>query len=228
MCDDVPDFQRCDGYDAPLNTCPYALFDTSSDDPTPSPQLSSLSSQVDLSSLDSLDEIPPPRSFPSQVFSIHHIPVGVSAASACSTHGRELEQPSSGSTLEVPQIRITPAEVPPSPVTPSPEPDHGHLVPTSPNYLNYVWMLVIYDARYPFDGKTEEQNGHIWLLSEIYRGTDIALDQVPELLHHSRSVKLDLVASSIEKLLSDLTINVSTLQYRLVLELALILLPEEC
>ncbi|KIK27352.1 hypothetical protein PISMIDRAFT_8190 [Pisolithus microcarpus 441] len=92
------------------------LFDSSSDDPAPSPQLSSLSSQVDLSTFDSLDEIPPPRSFPGQSFSIHHVPVmrrrigkgkttnGVSAASANSAHGHELEGASSSSTLEVPQI----------------------------------------------------------------------------------------------------------------------------
>ncbi|KIK23245.1 hypothetical protein PISMIDRAFT_11028 [Pisolithus microcarpus 441] len=246
MCDDVPDFQRCDGYDAPLNTCPYALFDSLSDDPTPSPQLSSISSQVNLSSFDSLDKVPLPQSFPGQSFSIHRIPVthgrqakgktpeqgpplhqsilfansscpgGVSAASACSTHGCELEHPSSGSTLEAPQICITPADLPPSPVVPEQVPGHGHLVPALPNYLNYIWTLVIYDGRYPFNGKTEEQNDCIRLLSEIYQGTDIALDRVPELLHHSHTVDSESIAGSIEKLLSDLTINVSTLQYHLV------------
>ncbi|KIK27802.1 hypothetical protein PISMIDRAFT_7807 [Pisolithus microcarpus 441] len=258
MCDNVPDFQRCDGYDAPLNTRPYALFDSASNNPAPSPLLSSISSQIDLSSLDSFDEVPPPRSFPGQSFSICRVPAmcrrlrkgketeqasplhqsilfadgshpgGVSAASACSTHGRELEGPSSSSTLEVPQICITPAEVPPFPTASDPVPDHGHLVPVLPNYLNYIWTLVIYDGRYPFDGKTEEQNDRIRLLSEIYRGTDIALDRVPELLHHSRSVDSDSVTGSIERLLSNLTINVSALQYQLVLELAIILSPEEC
>ncbi|KIK27143.1 hypothetical protein PISMIDRAFT_8361 [Pisolithus microcarpus 441] len=149
--------------------------------------------------------------------------------SAHSAHGCELERPSSGSTLEVPQIHVTPAEVPPLPVDDSsPVPGHRHLVPALPNYLNYVWMLVIYDGRYPFNGKTEEQNDHVWLLSEIYRGTDIALDRVPELLHHTRIVEPDSIAGSIDKLLSDLSINISAVQYKLVLELALILSPEEC
>ncbi|KIK10865.1 hypothetical protein PISMIDRAFT_20012 [Pisolithus microcarpus 441] len=78
---------------------------------------------------------------------------------------------------------------------------------TSPNYLNYVWTLVIYNGRYPLDGKTEEQNDCIWVLSEIYRGTDITLDRVPELLTQTCSL---------------------TPKYRLVLELALVLLLEEC
>ncbi|KIK13512.1 hypothetical protein PISMIDRAFT_17930 [Pisolithus microcarpus 441] len=246
-------------YDAPLNTRPYALFDASSDDPAPSPSLSSISSQVDLSSLDSFDEIPLPRSFPSQSFSIRRVPVtrgqlgkgrqtewpsplhqsilftdgshpgGVSAASACSTHGRELGSPSSSSTLEVPQIRVIPAELPPLPTQEHESvPNYGHLVPASPNYLNYVWTLAIYDGRYPLDGKTEEQNDCLRLLSEIYRGTDIVLDRVPKLLHQSRTITVDSIASSIDRLLSDLTINVSALQYRLALETALLLSPEEC
>ncbi|KIK18686.1 hypothetical protein PISMIDRAFT_14183 [Pisolithus microcarpus 441] len=73
MCDNVPDFEQCDGYNAPLNTHPYALFDSSSDNPAPSPQLSSLSSQINISSFDSLDEIPPPWSFPGQSFSVCHV-----------------------------------------------------------------------------------------------------------------------------------------------------------
>ncbi|KIK17002.1 hypothetical protein PISMIDRAFT_15423 [Pisolithus microcarpus 441] len=246
MCDDVPDFQRCDGYDAPLNTCPYALFDALSDDPSPSPQLSSISSQVDLSSLDSFEEVPLPRSFPGQSFTIHRVPVmrgrqgkgkepqhssplhqsvlfadgsrpgGVSAASAHSTHGCELEGSSPSTTPEVPQIRITPACDPDRLFPPS----HGDLVPASPDYLNYVWMLAIFDRRYPFDGKTEEQNDRIRVLSEVYRGTDIALDRVPKLLSKTRICPSDVIGESIDRLLADLTINISAVQYKLVLELA--------
>ncbi|KIK23926.1 hypothetical protein PISMIDRAFT_10543 [Pisolithus microcarpus 441] len=62
--------------------------------------------------------------------------------------------------LEVPQIHVTPAKLP----TPGPVPVHGNLVPALPNYLNYVWTLVIYDRRNPLDGKTEEQNDHLALI----------------------------------------------------------------
>ncbi|KIK16845.1 hypothetical protein PISMIDRAFT_15543 [Pisolithus microcarpus 441] len=246
MCDDVPDFQRCDSYDAPLNTCPYALFDSLSDDPAPSPQLSSLSSEVNLSTFSSFDEIPPPRSFPGQSFTIHHVPVthgrvdkgkktergphlhqsvlftdgscpsGVSAASAHSTHGRELEGSSPSTTPEVPQIRVTPACNPDCLYPPC----CGDLVPASPDYFNYVWTLAIFDGRYPFDRKTEEQNDRIQVLSEIYRGTDIALDRVPDLLNKTRVIPSDSVAESIDRLLGDLTVNISAIQYKLVLELA--------
>ncbi|KIK16667.1 hypothetical protein PISMIDRAFT_15672 [Pisolithus microcarpus 441] len=254
MCDDVPNFQRCDGYDAPLNTCPYALFDASSDDPASSPQLSSISSQVDLSTFSSFDEVPPPRSFPGQSFSVRRVlvmrgrlakgkktergpplhqsvlfadgsrPGGVSAASAHSTHGRELEGSSPSTTPEVPQIRV----IPPcgsDHLFPYPR---GDLVPASPDYFNYVWTLAIYDGGYPFDGKTEEQNDHVRVLSEVYRGTDIALDRIPELLQKTRMCPADTVAESIDRLLADLTINISAVQYKLVLELASIVSADEC
>ncbi|KIK17760.1 hypothetical protein PISMIDRAFT_14845 [Pisolithus microcarpus 441] len=254
MCDDVPDFQRCDGYDAPLNTRPYALFDTSSDNPTPSPQLSSISSQVELSSFSSFDKVPLPRSFPGQSFSIRHTPVtrgrldkgkktergpplhqsvlfangsrpgGVSAAFAHSTHGRELEGPSPSTTPEVPQIRVIPSCDPDHLFPPS----HGDLVPASPDYFNYVWMLAIFDRGYPFDGKTEEQNDRIRVLSEVYRGTDIAMDRVPDLLSKTRLCPADALADSIDRLLADLIVNISAIQYKLVLELASIISADEC
>ncbi|KIK12787.1 hypothetical protein PISMIDRAFT_18483 [Pisolithus microcarpus 441] len=107
-------------------------------------------------------------------------------------------------------------------------PTSGHLVPASPNYLNYVWMLVIYDRRNPFDRKSEEQNDCIQVLSEIYRGTDMTLDRVPEILDQSHSLTPEVIAESIDRVLTDLTINVSALQYRLVLELTLIISPKEC
>ncbi|KIK14656.1 hypothetical protein PISMIDRAFT_17165 [Pisolithus microcarpus 441] len=231
MCDDVPNFQRCDGYDAPLNTRPYALFDSSSDDPAPSPQLSSISSQIELSGFDSFDEVPPPRSFPGQSFSIRRVPVthrqlgkgkatkwgpplhqsilftdgscpgGVSAASAHSTYGRELEGSSPSATPDVPQIRVIPP-CDPDRLLPYPR---GDLVPTSPDYFNYVWTLAIFDGGYPFDGKTEEQNSRIRVLSEVYRGTDIALDCVPELLNKTCICPSDSVGESIDQLLADLT-----------------------
>ncbi|KIK25329.1 hypothetical protein PISMIDRAFT_9688 [Pisolithus microcarpus 441] len=243
MCDDVPDFQQCDGYNAPLNMWPDLLFDSLSFNSSPTTELSSLSSQVNLSSLDTDPQVPPLGSFPSQSFSIHQMPTsrnlrrkvskgrstergpplhqsilfadsshpgGISSASAHSAHDHGLEGLSSSSTLEVPQIRVTPAELPSSPATPDPVPVHRHLVPTSANYLNYVWTLVIYDGRYPLDGKTEEQNDSIWLLEK------------------TRSLTPEVVAKSIDRLLSDLTISVSTLQYHLVLKIALILSPEEC
>ncbi|KIK24340.1 hypothetical protein PISMIDRAFT_10328 [Pisolithus microcarpus 441] len=222
MCDDVPNFQQCDSYDALLNTCPYTLFNSSFDDPSLSPQLSSISSQVDLSSFDSLDEVPPPGSFPgpplhqSILFTDGSRPSGVSAASANSAHGRELAGSSSSVTPEVPQIRVIPTCNPDHLFPPS----SRDLVPMSPDYFNYVWTLAIFNGGYPFDGKTEEQNHHIRVLSEIYRGTDIALDRVPELLNKTRICPSDLIAKSINWLLTDLTVNISAVQYKLILELA--------
>ncbi|KIK17795.1 hypothetical protein PISMIDRAFT_14822 [Pisolithus microcarpus 441] len=236
MCNDVPNFQRCDGYDAPLNTRPYVLFDSSSDDPAPSPQLSSLSSQVDLSTFSSFDEIPLPWSFPGKktergprlhqsiLFADGSCPGGVSAASAHSTHGRELEGSSPSTTPEVPQIRVIPACDPDCLLPPS----SGDLVPASPDYFNYIWTLAIFDGRYPFDGKTEEQNSCIRMLSEIYRGTDIALDHVPELLNRTRASPIDTIAESIDRLLADLTVNISAVQYKLILDLAAIVSTDEC
>ncbi|KIK17001.1 hypothetical protein PISMIDRAFT_15422 [Pisolithus microcarpus 441] len=151
-------------------------------------------------------------------------PSGVSAASAHSVHGRELEGSSPSTTPEVPQIRVIP----------SCDPDHlfppssGDLVPASPDYFNYVWTLAIFNGRYPFDGKTEEQNSRIRMLSEIYRGTDIALDHVPELLNKTRTSPADAIAESIDQLLADLTINISAVQYKLVLDLANLVSPDEC
>ncbi|KIK21800.1 hypothetical protein PISMIDRAFT_12084 [Pisolithus microcarpus 441] len=104
----------------------------------------------------------------------------------------------------------------------------GDLVPASPDYFNYVWTLAIHDGGYPFDGKTEEQNDHIWMLSEVYRGTDLALDRVPDLLSKTRVCPADSIAESIDRLLADLTVNISAVQYKLVLELASIVSPEEC
>ncbi|KIK11769.1 hypothetical protein PISMIDRAFT_19248 [Pisolithus microcarpus 441] len=243
MCDNVPNFQRCDGYNAPLNTRPNALFDSSSYDASPSTELSSLSSQVDLSSLDTDPQIPLPGSFPGQSFTICWVPAsrnlrgrvskgrdtkrgpplhqsvlfadsshpsGISPASTRSTYDHGLEGMSSCSTLEVPQIHVTPAELPTSPVIPSPVPIHGNLAPALPNYLNYVWMLVIYNQGNPLNRKTEEQNDHV------------------QLLEKTCSLMPEVVAKSIDRLLSDLMINISALQYHLVLELALIMSPEEC
>ncbi|KIK20271.1 hypothetical protein PISMIDRAFT_13102 [Pisolithus microcarpus 441] len=240
MCNDVPDFQRCDSYNAPLNMHPYALFETPSDDSAPSPQLSSLSSQVDLSSFNSLDEIPPLRSFPGQLFSIRHVPVthgrlgkgkethshpgGVSAASAHSTHERELAGLSSSSTLNIPQVQVT---SPCQPEHPFPA-GHGDLVPVSPDYLNYVWTLAIFDGRNPFNGKTEEQNDRIRVLSEIYQGTDITLDRVLEILDRSHSLTPEVIAEAIDRLLTDLMINISAVQCKLVLKLASIVSPDDC
>ncbi|KIK17901.1 hypothetical protein PISMIDRAFT_14721 [Pisolithus microcarpus 441] len=180
-------------------------------------------SQFDLSSFDSLDEVPPPWSLPGQSFSVHRVPImhgrlgkgkttergpplyqsilfadgsrpgGVLAASACSTHEHELEGMSSGSTLEVPQTTST---------------------------MFGCLQIAIFDGRNTFDGKTEEQNNCIQVLSEIYRGTDITLDRVLEILDKSRSLTPDAVAKSIDHLLADLTINISSVQYRLVLKLA--------
>ncbi|KIK14363.1 hypothetical protein PISMIDRAFT_17338 [Pisolithus microcarpus 441] len=185
----------------------------------PSPQLSSLSSEVELSTFSSFDEIPPPRSFPGQSFSVRRIPV---------TRGRQAKgketDPSTSTTPEVPQIHVIPP-CDPDQLYPYPR---GDLVPTSPDYFNYVWTLAIYDGGYPFDGKTEEQNDCIRVLSEVYRGTDIALDRVLELLSKTRVCPSDTVAESIDRLLADLTVNISAVQYKLVLELASIVTTDEC
>ncbi|KIK11779.1 hypothetical protein PISMIDRAFT_19231 [Pisolithus microcarpus 441] len=102
------------------------------------------------------------------------------------------------------------------------------LVPASPDYFNYIWTLAIFDGGYPFDRKTEEQNGRIRVLSEVYRGTDIALDRVPELLNKTHICPSDIIGKSIDRLLADLTVNISAVQYKLVLELASIVSPNEC
>ncbi|KIK21801.1 hypothetical protein PISMIDRAFT_12086 [Pisolithus microcarpus 441] len=242
MCDDVPDFQQCDRYNALLNTCPDELFDSLSYDSPSTSQFSNICSQVDSSDVNTSSQIPPLGSFPSQSFMIcrvsttrnlqgkvskgrdsshsHHPyqsvlfadgshPGGILAASARSSHEHGLEGLTSGSTLEVPQVHVTPAELPSFPDTPEPS-AHGHLVHMLPNYLNYVWMLVIYDRGNPFDRKTEEQNDCIWILNR------------------SHSLTPEVVAESIDRVLADLMINISTLQYKLVLELALIVSPEEC
>ncbi|KIK20727.1 hypothetical protein PISMIDRAFT_12797 [Pisolithus microcarpus 441] len=233
---------------------PYVLFDSSTDNAAPSPQLSSISSQIELSSFSSFDEVPPPRSFPSQSFSVRRVPVthgrlgkgkktergpplhqsvlfadgsrpgGVSTASTRSSHGCELDVPSTSTTPEVPQVRVIP------PCDPDRLFPHarGDLVPASPDYFNYVWTLAIYDRGYPFDGKTEEQNDRVRVLSEVYRGTDIALDQVPELLSKTRISPSDTIAESIDRLLADLTVNISAVQYRLMLELASIITADKC
>ncbi|KIK24867.1 hypothetical protein PISMIDRAFT_10057 [Pisolithus microcarpus 441] len=198
--------------------------------------------------------IPPPRSFPGQSFSIRRVPVtrgrlgkgketqqgpplhqsilfadgsrpgGISAASACSTYGRELEGSSPSTTPEVPQIRVTPACDPDRLFPPS----RGDLVPASPDYFNYVWTLAIFDRRYPFNRKTEEQNDRIRVLSEVYRGTDVAMDRVPDLLNKTRLSPDDSFAESIDRTLADLTVNISAIQYKLVLELASVVNADEC
>ncbi|KIK22833.1 hypothetical protein PISMIDRAFT_11395 [Pisolithus microcarpus 441] len=151
-------------------------------------------------------------------------PGGVSAASAHSTHGCELAGPSPSTTPEVPQIRVIPAYDSAHLIPPT----NGDLVPASPDYLNYVWTLAIFDGGYPFNGKTEEQNSHIRVLSEVYRGTDVALDRVLELLNKTRICPSDSITKSIDRLLADLTVNISAIQYKLVLELASIVSTDEC
>ncbi|KIK22832.1 hypothetical protein PISMIDRAFT_11391 [Pisolithus microcarpus 441] len=101
-------------------------------------------------------------------------------------------------------------------------------LPPPVNYLNYIWMLTIFDRGNALDGKTEEQHDHIRVLSEIYQGTDITIDRVPDILDKTHSLTPDVIAESINRLFADLTINISTLQYRLVLELATIATTEEC
>ncbi|KIK11119.1 hypothetical protein PISMIDRAFT_19793 [Pisolithus microcarpus 441] len=121
-----------------------------------------------------------------------------------------------------------------SPMVPAPAeyhlfpPSRGDLVPALPDYFNYVWTLAIFDRGYPFDGKTEEQNNRIRVLSEVYRGTDVALDRVPDLLSKTRISPDDSFAESIDRTLADLTINISAIQYKLVLELVSIVNAEEC
>ncbi|KIK15215.1 hypothetical protein PISMIDRAFT_16673 [Pisolithus microcarpus 441] len=215
MCDDVPNFQRCDGYDAPLNTCPYALFDSSSNDPAPSPQLSSISSQVDLSGFDTLDEScaddlareRPPNEVP--LFT----------------------NPFSSPTAPAPVVCWQPLPVPPMDVNWKSHPltllsKSLRSASPLPNYHPPQSSPVQYPATgtwYPHHQTTSTMFG--CLLSTM---EDIALDRVLELLHHTRSVDSESVAGSIERLLSDLTVNMTALQYRLVLELALLLMPEEC
>ncbi|KIK13097.1 hypothetical protein PISMIDRAFT_18236 [Pisolithus microcarpus 441] len=217
-----------DHYDAPLNTRPYALFDSSSDDLSPSPQLSivlhpSHPSHAWETRQGKKAKRPSPL-HQSVLFANGSRPGGVLSASAHSTHGSELEGPSASTTPDVPQIRVVPPY----------DPDHlyppadGNLVPASPDYLNYVWTLAIFDRGYPFDRKTEEQNDRIRMLSEVYRGTDIALDRVPDLLAKTHICPIDSIADSIDRTLADLTINLSAVQYKLVLELASVISADEC
>ncbi|KIK22421.1 hypothetical protein PISMIDRAFT_11593 [Pisolithus microcarpus 441] len=57
---------------------------------------------------------------------------------------------------------------------------------------------------------------------------DITLDRVLEILDKSCSLTPEVVAKSIDRLLTDLTISISAVQYRLVLKLASIISPDEC
>ncbi|KIK17274.1 hypothetical protein PISMIDRAFT_15229, partial [Pisolithus microcarpus 441] len=138
--------------------------------------------------------------------------------------GPHFTNPFSSPTVPAPVIQVIPACDPDCLFPPS----RGDLVPASPDYFNYVWTLAIFDGGYPFDGKTEEQNSRIRVLSEVYRGTDIALDRVPELLSKTRICPSDIIGESIDRLLADLTVNISAVQYKLVLELASIVSPDEC
>ncbi|KIK13025.1 hypothetical protein PISMIDRAFT_18279 [Pisolithus microcarpus 441] len=236
MCDDVPNFQRCDGYNAPLNTRPYALFDSSLDDAALSPQLSSISSQVELSSLSSFDElraddlVKERRQSEAPLFTNPFCSPTVPAPVVC-------RQPLPTLPMDVNWQAHPPALLPRSrrsgsspPCDPDRlfPPSRGDLVPASPDYFNYVWTLAIYDRGYPFDGKTEEQNDRIRMLSEVYRGTDLALDCVPDLLSKTRVCPTDSLAESLDRTLADLTINISAIQYKLVLELSAIVSAEEC